>query len=154
MRKVSLATLGSRKENTSRGNKVLPLDGLKTMKKLLASLISQLTIYVVQFLLLPAVVHIYPSDSHRNFMAISITTAVISIVGMLLFSDQLRFWLGTIVIYAILVLIYHPDNLYGIGYGMFANDIISIVVLTFNVMAVQIVCWIVVKTVKMVFWKD
>lgn len=87
-------------------------------------------------------------------MAISITTAVISIVGMLLFSDQLRFWLGTIVIYAILVLIYHPDNLYGIGYGMFANDIISIVVLTFNVMAVQIVCWIVVKTVKRVFWKD
>lgn len=119
------------------------------MKKIIALLISQITIYLIQFLLVPIVIHIYPSDLHGNFVAICTTTAIITIAGMLMFTDKLRLWLNTIVIYAILVFIYHPNHLYGIGYGMFTNNSIQIVVLIFTVIVIQMVCWIFVKCLKL-----
>lgn len=98
---------------------------------------SQVVLFIIQFFLLPVIIHIYPSDAARQSIALVLTTAVTTV----LFGFHARkiiYWLLSYLLYILLVILYHPDYLYGIGYGMFAAPIFSIIPLCALVLIVEL----------------
>ncbi len=115
------------------------------IKRALSPIIFQIVLYVLQFLILPSVYYISPFDVARSLIAIFLSTLFITIVGMTFFSDALRNWLLGLLLHLALMMLYHPDNIYGIGNGMFDFDIITITIIFLLIMGTQIFVWLFVK---------
>lgn len=86
-------------------------------KKLIYVLLFQLMIYIMLFIISPRLFSLHPSDSSSSFIIISLTATVISLIGIIFFVDQIRYWsIGIPVLWG-LIMLYHPQNIYGIGYN-------------------------------------
>ena len=91
-------------------------------KKMLVVLTFQIAIYVLLFVLFPIFPqYIRPSDSIYNNLIASATFAFVSTVGIIFFVDKVRFWFMTTPILWLLIVLYHPKHIFGLGW----DDIIT-----------------------------
>ena len=118
------------------------------IKRLLSPIISQIILYVLQFVILPSVYYVSPFDVLRSSVVILLSTLIVTIVGMSFFSDSLRGWFLGLLLHFVLMLAYHPDNIYGIGNGMFDFDIITISFVSLLIMVTQVFVWIFLKVLN------
>ncbi len=123
------------------------------IKRALSPIIFQIVLYVLQFLILPSVYYISPFDVARSMIAIFLSTLFITIVGMTFFSDALRNWLLGLILHLALVIIYHPDDIYGIGNGMFDFDIITMIFIFLLIMGTQVFVWLFLKLFRRIIKK-
>ncbi len=124
------------------------------IKKVLSPIISQVVLYVLQFLILPSVYYVSPFDILRSSIVVFLSTLVITIIGMSFFSDSFRGWFLGLLLHFALMLVYHPDNVYGIGNGMFDFDIITMLFVSLLIMVTQISVWLFLKLLKRINKKD
>jgi hypothetical protein len=95
------------------------------LKKIAGVLVVQAVLYLILFIILPKVHGSHPADSNSHILTISVTTVMVSLIGICLLVDQISYWsLGVMVLWA-LIMIYHPMYAYGLGYrdafGLSAN---------------------------------
>ena len=128
------------------GTMVIKSEKQSSRKDVFLPCASQVVLYVIQFFLLPAIIHIYPTDASRQSIALIFTTAVTTVLFGI-HTRKILFWLLSFILYILLVVLYHPDYLYGIGYGMFAAPIFSIIPLCALVLIVELasllILWII-----------
>lgn len=118
---------------------------MRRFKPIPLAVSGQILLYAVQYLIIPRLFWISPSDTARNITAIVLSTGIIALVWMLAVSDKLVGWILGIIPYFLLILAFHPAYSYGIGNGMFDFDILTIVILSFFVMATEIAVWSIIK---------
>lgn len=107
-------------------------------------------IYGIQYWIIPNIITVYPSDFEKNIMILVFTTFFITTIMMLLDSCSLLQWGLSFFVYPILILLYHPNYVYGIGYGIFAIDWISILFISIIVFGVEVITWAVIKAIYLV----
>ena len=120
------------------------------MKRLIPPL-SQLTIYVAQYLLLPLLVTVYPTDTTTIYLLVFSSAFLVSGIAMLRSHAGLSGWLISVVLYPVLVALYHPEHWFGIGYGMFALPAIMIMILSATVLLGELAAFLCVKVGKRLF---
>lgn len=123
------------------------------MRKKHIPILMQMILYIIQFVIIPSIIDIYPSDVHRHFLIIAVTTMVVSLIGMILFSCYFRYWVLGGLIYFILVNIYHPTYIYGIDYGILPK-IISIIGLMIMILLFEFAMWVLIKLYKYILKKQ
>ena|GEM_PF-2159034 len=90
----------------------------KINKKMFLALTFQIAIYILLFVLFPIFPqYIRPSSSIYNNLIISSTSALVSIVGIIFFVDKVRFWFMTTPILWLLIVLYHPKHIFGLGWS-------------------------------------
>ena len=90
------------------------MEKLPFAKKILCVILSQVVIYLMLFIVLPLP---HPNDSYRQLFTSGLTTIFVSIIGIIFFVDKIRFWaIGVPIMYGLIVL-YHPEYAYGIGWS-------------------------------------
>jgi len=88
---------------------------MKLKKKLFYVLIALTFLYMIQFLIAPALFpEFYPQSNEAIIMFLSLMLFV-EIIGMFIISDHLVHWLLGDLIYMMLMIIYHAEGAYGIG---------------------------------------
>ena len=125
--------------------------------KLIKILILMLIMYIIDFLIAPNVFKSqYPNDiGARTILYTSIIVS--SIIGMIAISNNIVYYILGDILYYILIFIYHPRGVYGIGWdGIFPRvyneEIIpfQIAIIIIFLLIVQIVISIVVKIIKVI----
>lgn len=120
------------------------------MKTIVKPYLFQMIIYGIQYWIIPNIITVYPSDFEKNIMILVFTTFFITTIMMLLDSCSLLQWGLSFFVYPILILLYHPNYVYGIGYGIFAIDWISILFISIIVFGVEVITWAVIKAIYLV----
>lgn len=90
------------------------------MKKLTKPIIITVLMgiaYMIQFVLAPLIIHNYYHTGSEATRMLLVTDALTALLGMLLVSRKIRYWLFADIVYAVLMYIYDGTGLYGIGYG-------------------------------------
>ncbi len=114
-------------------------------------IILQLILYITQYIFIPQFIDIYPSDVHMHLIIICSTTFLIAVVGMMCFSDCFRKWLLGWLIYTVLVYIYHPTYIYGIGYGILTKTL-SVLGWSVIIFMLESIIWMIIKFAKHIFY--
>ena len=109
---------------------------MKKLYSFLCGICFQVLLYVIQYLILPNILQISPYDIAKGLFVVVISTVLLSVLGMAK-SRHFFGWLIGYVAYVVLVFLYHPNNVYGIGTGMFDFDIITITILSFSVFVLE-----------------
>lgn len=123
------------------------------MVKVVVPAFTTILLYIIQYIILPHIIIIYPSDVERVYLTIILSTLLIVLPTMAFLADRFRYWLIFLLLYPILVVLYHPANIYGIGYGMFSIGLLTIVFLTIAVLLTEFLCWGLVKFLKTIIAK-
>jgi hypothetical protein len=124
------------------------------MKNAVKPILCQIGIYIVQFLILPAIPGMFEfqnGDDEIIALIIISTTAIAAATGMSLFSDKFRFWLVGIIPYFALIHLYHPDGIYGINDSGILGGIAALfasVMITLVVLITEFIVWLLIKTIK------
>ena len=84
-------------------------------KELLLVAASDIALYLIQFIIVPLIYSNVIGRSNEGIVVIIISTAIVTIIGMIVLSNKLRFWLVSIVLFALLIILYSPKGAYGIG---------------------------------------
>lgn len=121
---------------------------LPVSKPFLMALCGQLVLYGIQYLILPHILRISAFDDAKNTLSIVISTLILSIIWMVLVSDHFSGWLVGIVLYFFAVQVYRPINAYGIGCRMFEIESLTIGLLSFTVLMIESLVWILIKIVR------
>ena len=112
------------------------------LRGIIVSSIVQFALFFLQYVILPAIYTIYPSDAEQILNAISISSISTYIAAMSFNKKiKLRYWIFSFPVYVIATSIYHPQNIYGIGYGMFGIPWFTIVFLALVVFVCEILSW-------------
>jgi hypothetical protein len=106
--------------------------------------LSDCALYLIEFIILPAIDNDLV-EGNFGLSVMAFTTSIITIIGMLVFSDKFRWWLISIVLYFVLMAIYIPNWSYNIDpyYKVLGIPILAIFNLT-----LQFCIWCIVKIVK------
>ena len=115
------------------------------MKKY-SPILFQTILYIIQYVILPKFIAIYPTDVHRHMLIVCLTTTTVSIVGMIFF-DKFKYWFLGLILYFTMVNLYHPTHIYGIAYGIFSKKL-SIIGWTIIVFIIEFILWIIMKCIK------
>jgi hypothetical protein len=118
--------------------------GSSKLRNLMMTILCQLVIYLVQFVVVPVFVDIYPSDTLRGTLAICVSTLFLSFGGMTKISRKYHYWIVGIIPYTMLLFFYRP---YGITDGFWGVDIPIISLL---VLANEFAIWVIVITINKV----
>ncbi len=126
-------------------------------KKVLGVIGSYLLIYLFLFILIPVFydISINPNLREIGFIVHFITILFI-LAGMLFFTDNLLIWFSCIFFYILLLGIYIPKEIYGIGtWGLFNNsyyapDIVwlGVLILILVTLFWELVVWMCIKIIK------
>lgn len=117
------------------------------MKKIIIVFLSNFFLYILQFFIIPLLYTIHPSDELRNNLVLVLSSFVISIFTSL-FINKFRYFIIGYLLYIILIISYHPNYLYGIGYGMFSFTSFLILKVILIVFLSQFLAWLVVNLIK------
>ena len=118
------------------------------LKKIGSVGLFQIGLYVLQYIIIPVLFKISPTDINGNCIIIIITTVLVSGVGIY-YVTQLRYWCSTITLYYVLIQIYHPQNTYGLDYSSHIPFTrISVYVLTVLVLIAQIILYLFIKGIQ------
>jgi hypothetical protein len=83
------------------------------VKKVFFVLLTQLVIYLMMFFVIPLP---HPDDTTQQTVMISLITIFVSIVAVVFSVDKARYWaIGLPVLWGLIIL-YHPDYAYGLGW--------------------------------------
>lgn len=125
---------------------------IKNKEELITIMLIYLILYIVQFVIVNLFYNVIEDVDGCYYM---ITTVIAILIGMIKFSDKLRYWLLCIPLYMLLIRIYHPRAIYGIGiwglfYSYYSPDVIYIGLLILFVLNIlfQLGIWILVKSGK------
>lgn len=86
------------------------------MKRIIFVFVIQLAIYFLLFVVAPVVSNMPPQDTSANGLTILLVSSVISFAGVVFLVDEVKYWAAGLPLLWILIMIYHPQNIYGIGY--------------------------------------
>ena len=114
-------------------------------KRVLSPIIFQVVLYSLQFVILPSVYYISPSDIVRTAVEIILSTLFITIVGMIFFRNEFRWRLLGWLVHLVLMTIYHSDNIFSMGNGMFDFNVITITFVSLLILGTQILVWLFMK---------
>ena len=118
-------------------------------------------LYLIQFLLLPT---FFRSTDNETWFAFFLIMASYFIFAFIYLSDQLFYWLISDIIYIILIFLYHPAGVYGIGmrglnlgvqaqaYYNRADAWFGIIILLLFVITIQILVWGGIKLAKKYYY--
>lgn len=120
--------------------------------KIILPFVSQIVVYIVQYIVIINSVSIYPSDIEKICIVIISSTFLTVAPIMFLVVSKLRYWLLSYPLYPFCIIIYHPQNAYGIGYGMFAIESIAILLLSLLVVFTEIICWCIIRIIKRIVY--
>ena len=84
-------------------------------KDIFKVLLCYVALYTILFLVIPFCEYAAGSDGRVGSTAAFIVIIVITVVGMRKLSDKLRYWLIGSVLYLLLIRLYHPIGIFGIG---------------------------------------
>lgn len=115
------------------------------LKQLFYPVLFQILLYAVQFIIAPRIYYISPYDVMRSIVFIVISVCLITTWGMVRFSHNYIGWILGLFVYAFLVIVYHPNNLYGIGSGMFDFDLITIGIFVLLTFVLQLLIWVILR---------
>lgn len=121
------------------------------LKIIAIAMVFQLIIYVVQYILLPVVYVPKPYDESSCYLVLGFSTFIIVFVGQMLFVKKVYGWICSFFIYPMLIVIYHPAEIYGIGYRQ--HSLINLVefdifLVTTFVLCIELVACILVSIVN------
>ncbi|HHV29335.1 hypothetical protein [Acetivibrio mesophilus] len=133
-------------------------------KALLMVVLSDLVLYVLQFLIIPLIYDNVIGRGNEAIAVLCITTVLITAAGMIVFSDKLRFWLLGALVYALLITLYSPEGAYGIGisgidldglhsYYDASKRYFGIALVVILVTFLQLLVWCLVKLSKVIIGK-
>lgn len=131
-----------------------------SISTLLKSIIGISALYVIHFIVLP---HFFAVDKIN--LVFFTSTVIIMIVVFLKLTDKLHIWLLSDIIYTILVFLYHPPGIYGIGMTVIGFPIVGgmdsnyrrgdawfgIIFVVVSVVITQILLWGCLKLFKLIF---
>ena len=113
------------------------------INKIIFVILFQIAIYVVLFILMPAT----PNDPARNSFTIISVTVFFSLIGVVFFVDKIRFWAIGFPLMWGMVMLYHTEYAYGIGWEDIINfapsvplSIFGISLLIFIIQCVLCLC--------------
>ena len=107
-------------------------------KQIIQPILLQIALFLIQFVIIPSVYYISPYDTARCLVVIISTTTFVLIFGMVKYKRLLG-WLLGLIVYGVLIMLYHPNNIYGIGNGIFDFDVITITIFIFLNFAIQLI---------------
>ena len=84
-------------------------------KQLLSVILCGVCLYLIQFLLIPAISFDLVTGNHEMIVVLFLSTVIVTTIGVIFFSDRLRYWLLSLLIYVILIFLYSPPYAYDIG---------------------------------------
>lgn len=118
--------------------------------KMLTVMMCQFFLYSLQYIIIPLVYMPHPTVGSKNsfLMILAITTSIIVILGRHLGIDKLKFWILSIPVYPMMIYVYHPKEIYGIGYsGEFdlLNQNWDIFFITVVILGVETITWLLYK---------
>ncbi len=88
------------------------------MQKFFKFLIVPLSIYVIQFIIFPIICKNNTNDNTYIIFFTYVIPPIIIIFSLLKITNKFRYCLLTLPLYPILIFIYHPPLLFGIGGGV------------------------------------
>lgn len=123
--------------------------------KLIKILILMLIMYIIDFLIAPNVfTNEYP-DNTGSTIVLFTSIIVSTIIGMVIISNNIGYYILGDILYYILIFIYHPEGAYGIGLvGILIREYrkeaapLDIAILIIFLLIVQIVMSIVIQIIK------
>ncbi|RRD94584.1 hypothetical protein EII17_07310 [Clostridiales bacterium COT073_COT-073] len=84
-------------------------------KQLISAILCDIGLYLLQFLLIPAISFKLVTGDHEMIVVLCLTTIIVTMVGVIFFTDRLRHWLLALIIYVLLIFLYSPLYAYDIG---------------------------------------
>jgi hypothetical protein len=93
----------------------------------------------------------HPTDQAACTLIVCVTTAILSFGGSYFWVDKMRYWIFSFPLYPILIKIYHPQNIYGIGYDGFLvsfHENVGITIWTVIVLLTELIIYAIVKLIK------
>lgn len=132
--------------------------------KLLIIALSDVFLYAIQFLITPLICENVIGRGNEAIATLFISTALITLIAMLIFSDKMRLWLIGIVLYATLIVCYSPMGAYGIGivgldidglqsYYDASERYLTIAIVVALVAFIQFTIWSLVKLIKIIIMR-
>lgn len=112
------------------------------------SLFCMCILYILQYYVVPLVITIYPSDKAGIRLMFLLTTCITVVFFEMKKCIQIKWWILGSILYLILIFLYHPDGIYGIGNTPFVPALISILVIYAGVLVSLIVAVILVKIIR------
>ena len=113
-------------------------------KQIIQPILLQIVLFLIQFVIIPSFYYISPYDTARCLVVIISTTSLVLVFGMIKYKRLLG-WLLGLIVYGVLIMLYHPNNIYGIGNGIFDFDIITISIFIFLNFIIQFIIWCCIK---------
>lgn len=123
------------------------------VKRITIALVFQIMIYVVQYVLIPFVYEPKPYDENACYLVLGLSTFIVTLIGQAFFIKKIYGWVCSLFIYPVLVLIYHPTEIYGIGYRGHALIVVTeidVLVWTIFVLGVELLTCIIVYIVNFI----
>ena len=133
-------------------------------KTIFIVILFNVCLYIIQFLIIPYLYSDVIGRGHEGMAVLCITTTIVTMIGMITFSNKFSFWLIGIVIYALLIILYSPEGAYGIGItgldldGLYAQynpsaRFLGICIVAGLVLFFQFVIWCIIKLFKFYYSK-
>lgn len=85
------------------------------MKEKMIMIASFIVLYLLQFIMFPALFDNYFPRTNECFLLLYVSIVLHCVVGHFMLEKKLTSWMIGMVIYSLLVVIYHGRGLYGIG---------------------------------------
>jgi hypothetical protein len=124
------------------------------MKKVIYPIFFQFLLYLIQFIGVPLLTVIAPSDNARQLGIIISSTSIITFIGMFFFERRIRYWGLGYCLYLALVLSFRPFKVYGIDGSTFLSlNILRVLSLSFIVLIVEMSIFILVAIFKRILSK-
>ncbi len=125
------------------------------MQKFFKFLIVPLSIYVIQFFVFPLIFNY----NYEN-LSLFVVPILITVIALLKITDKFRYCLVTLPLYPLLIFIYHPPLLFGIGTANLVgptlpiydkNDAwLGVLICTCLLLVVEFSTWIIVKIILII----
>ena len=118
------------------------------------SVFCMCVLYVLQYCILPLCATIYPSDTAGIRGMLVLTTCIIAGFFEIKKCTSMKWWMSGSILYPILIFLYHPDGIYGIGDTPFVPEFISVLVIYAGVLISLLITIVLIKTIRRLLKKS
>lgn len=115
--------------------------------------VCYILLFLLQYFILPSMITVYPSDKYSIVMLFLLTTITVFSVFEFAFQSSLLDWALSSAVYVVIVFLFHPEGLYGIGTTTFVPAFVTIMSLCALVVVSSFITIISIKAIKLILCK-
>jgi hypothetical protein len=121
---------------------------MKILKAIGLGFLLQFVLYLIQYVGIPYLYIPHPGNQVASTIIICVTSIIVGFFGFYFLMDRSWYWILSIPFYPLLVKMYHPKNIYGIGYDGYLislHENIGIFVWSVVVLLIQLIEYLIIK---------